>query len=160
MKRLLIPALLFMTGCKEYAIQIKAEQPVHQIQTLPTTLPSEEVVLCLSKELVWAKEIAYQETRSRFKRFVVVIVDSSTNSNKEWVATPDNENPVDMDTFGLSMALKYKDRDIVIFANNPNKAKLTSPRVWYFEQDIFLMGQKSYCPIWRAVTQWGYTLEK
>jgi hypothetical protein len=153
MKNLLVLSLL-ICGCANFKVDIAQPKP-----NIPTTQPISGAVFSFSKDLDWTKESCLLEAQRRFNQPIVVIIDSKYNDKAEWIAIPDNDSAVEMNEFALSLCLKYRESDIVIFSNNPQKSKLGAPRVWYFEENVFTENRLS-SSIWKAVTQWGFRLEK
>jgi hypothetical protein len=143
-------------NCYHYDITIVPAKKQETIKV--ATYQPDSVAICFSKNLEWAKDLAEKEAKKRFNKPVIILVNSVVD-NKKWIALKDDEDPVEMSTFTLMLCMKYRQSDIIIFSNNPAKEKLLTPRVWYFEQNIFI-DKKLVCSIWKAVSQWGYTLEK
>jgi len=133
-----------------------------------TTKPSssDKYIICLNKNLEFAKEMAWRDAKTRFTNPVVVLAHGREYLGS-WFIFPDKGDPFRVDSYAWILNETYIDCDIVLFVCNPSGLTIYVPRVWYYRGNVWVvpdteppakyremkrnfMGNGS---IWEAITQ-------
>ncbi len=125
-------------GCLKHDVTLIEHQPAPAV-VVPTTLPSDEIILCTDPELKKYQVQVYRDAKSRYKRFVALMYKSRmSKGNLEVEYRPGEFTLIqDFPPFFRS----FKSYDVILYIDNPAGIDIKADgRFWYFKGQVYKDG--------------------